>query len=96
MTTQQNRRQHERVSTKLPVRLGELTGLTRNVSAHGICFEVDDSYKPGSEISFLIELTLAGKRTDLKCQGRIVRIEDIGPRKSVSLEITQSIMDTPN
>jgi hypothetical protein len=80
----------------VPVKLGALTGLTRNVSAHGICFDVDASYEPGGEIGFLIELTLAGKRTQLKCQGRIVRIEDMGSRKSVALEITQSVMKASN
>lgn len=96
MTDKQNQRREVRVTTALPVRLDKATGLTRDVSAKGVCFDVDADYATGSEISFVIELEMSSEKMLLNCKGRIVRTEDHGKKKGVAVEITESVMAAAN
>ncbi len=79
-----------RLDAALPVTLEQNTGLTRNVSASGICFEVDSHYALGSEISFVIELETFNKKMFLNCKGRIVRTEDHGNKTDVAVQLLES------
>ena len=84
----------ERVPAALQVNLDQGTGITRNVSASGVFFETDVNYAPGSEISFLIELEGPGARKMmLKCQGRIVRVENRGGKVGVAAKIIESKLE---
>lgn len=93
MTTIENKRREDRVNVVLPVMLGKTNGLTRNVSASGICFEVDASYAAGSEVSFVIELETSTEKMLLKCKGSIVRTEDHDGKNSVAVKIIESVME---
>lgn len=93
MTSSDNKRSEDRVNVSLPVRLDKATGLTRDVSASGICFEVDASYATGSEISFVIELETGTEKMLLKCKGSILRTEDHGGKNSVAVKIIESVME---
>lgn len=92
MVIEKNKRRKERVSTILPVRLGTTSGLTNDVSASGICFEVDASYQTKSEVSFVIELDAPADKMLLNCKGRIVRIEEHGCKKSVAVELNDLVL----
>lgn len=96
MTNKQNLRGEERVKVALPVKLGKASGLTRDVSASGICFEVDANYKLGSKISFVIEVQALGEKMLMKCKGSIVRAEARGKKSSVAVKITESTMEVAN
>jgi hypothetical protein len=72
-----NKRGEERVHVALPVRLDNAKGLTRDVSASGICFEADANYTAGSEISFVIEVEAFNEKMLLNCKGSIVRSETL-------------------
>ena len=61
-SSQRDQRLEPRVDVALPVVLDRDAGMTRNVSASGICFEVDSHYALGSEISFVIELETFNKK----------------------------------
>ena len=90
----QDQRREERVSTSLPVDLGTATGITRDVSASGVCFEIDATYALASEISFAVQLETPGGKMRLNCRGSIVRIEPRGSRVGVAVKITESTMET--
>ena len=92
MLTETNKRREDRVSTALPVRLDKASGLTSDVSATGICFEVDASYKTGSEISFIVELDTGIEKMLLNCRGRIVRTEEHGRKKTVAVKLVESVL----
>jgi hypothetical protein len=93
MTNHQNKRSEERVNVALPVKLDNATGLTRDVSASGICFEVDASFTAGSEISFVIEMEAFHEKMLLKCKGNIIRTEARGQKTGVAVKITESVME---
>ena len=81
------------MSTRRPVRLGQATGVTRNVSASGVFFETDVPYAVGSEISFSIELI--GPRGDklvLNCRGEIVRVEVDGDKVGLAVRTRTSLL----
>lgn len=96
MRINENLRGEERVRVALPVRLDSATGLTRDVGASGVFFEVDTSYKPGSEIGFIIEMEAFAEKMLLKCRGSIVRTENCGEKIGVAVRITESVMETAN
>jgi len=89
-----SKRKEERVETELPVRIGWVSGTTRDVSATGIFFETDTAYAAGSEINFSVELNDAvGGKMMLKCRGRIVRVEDRDGKIGVATEIIESRLE---
>ncbi|MGQ0523739.1 MAG: PilZ domain-containing protein [Betaproteobacteria bacterium] len=87
------KRRDERVFTALPVDLGNASGLTRDVSASGVFFEIDASYRLGSTIEFAVELETPGGKMLLKCEGEIVRIEPRGARVGVAVKIVESSLE---
>lgn len=86
-------RKEERIVTALPVKLGEAIGLTRDVSAAGIFFEIDAACTPGSEISFALELDTPTGKIMLKCKGSIVRTESRNNKLGVAVKISESVME---
>jgi len=87
------KRKDERILTALPVNLETATGVTRDVSASGVFFEIDSNYRLGSEIAFTVELDTPGGKMVLKCEGEIVRIEPRGQRVGVAVRINQSTLE---
>ena len=90
---QHEKRKEERIFTALPVEFGTAIGLTRDVSASGVYFEIDANYGLGSEIEFAVELDTPGGKMMLKCQGEIVRIEPCGTRVGVAVRIIDSRLE---
>ncbi len=87
------KRMEERVTTARPVHLDQGTGITRNVSASGVFFETDVNYAAGSEISFSIELDGPGGKIMLRCQGQIVRVEQLDGKFGVAVKIIESRLE---
>ena len=74
-----------------PVRLGDRTGITRNISTSGVFFETDVDYAPGSELSFAIELDgQAQRELTLRCRGMVVRVEHRAGNVGIAVEIISS------
>lgn len=96
MTISKNKRSEERVNVVLPVRLDNMIGMTRDVSATGISFEVDANYTTGSEINFIIEMEAFNEKMLWKCKGSIVRTGAHGQKISVAVKITESVMEASN
>lgn len=74
--------------------MGTATGITRDVSASGIFFEIDASFALDSTIGFAVEMDTPGGKIMLKCHGNIVRIEPRGSRVGVAVKIVESTMET--
>lgn len=89
----EEKRREERISAALPVDLEGATGITRDVSASGICFETEASYAVGNPISFTVKLDAPGGKMMLKCRGQIVRVEPRATRVGVAVKITESTME---
>ena len=70
-------REVERISLEVPIRLGEYSGTTRDISGNGIYFYTNDTFTLDQSIQFSLELdyVVPGKLLQLDCHGQVVRIE---------------------
>jgi hypothetical protein len=93
MAEEVEKRSKERVSTRLPVNLGETAAITRNVSASGIFFETSASPDVGSLIDFSVELDSPNGKLKLMCHGEIVRKEWTAEGVGVAVRIIESTME---
>ena len=85
------RRKHERLELRLPVRFSSTEGsptiscFTENISSNGFYCICPEPFVPGEQRNILLMLpargySRSGANVDLKCQVRVVRIDSIGPR----------------
>ena len=79
--------------TALPIDLGNAAGVTRDVSASGVFFEIDANYRLGSKIEFAVQMDTPGGKMVLKCEGQIVRIEPRVARVGVAVKIAESSLE---
>lgn len=94
MENGRTQRKDERIVTALPVKLGGAIGLTRDVSAAGIFFEIDAACTVGSDISFEVELETPTGKIILKCKGNIVRTESRENKLGVAVKINESMLES--
>jgi hypothetical protein len=89
-----NKRIEERINATLPVSLGDVKGVTCDVSASGMFFETSATFATGDTIDFTVEFdTPTGKRI-LKCRGKIVRTQMRNDdRLGVAVKIEESTME---
>ncbi|WP_114971855.1 PilZ domain-containing protein [Rhodoferax ferrireducens] len=80
----------DRFDTELPVEIGGVQGLTRNISATGIYFETEMTQDPGSHVHFSVEVHVHGQRQKLACDGEVVRIN----RKHGVLGVAAKLMSS--
>ena len=64
----------DRFDTELPVDIGGIHGLTRNISATGVYFESEMAQEPGSRVHFTVEVNVRGEKLKLVCEGDVVRV----------------------
>jgi len=65
----------DRFATELPIEMGRVHGLTRNISATGIYFETENAQEPGSRVHLSVEVVIHGERLKLICDGKVVRVD---------------------
>jgi len=70
-----HKRRAVRFDTVLPVEMGNLHGLARNISATGIYFESEAAPALGSHVYFAVELTVRGEKVKLMCDGKVLRVD---------------------
>ena len=87
MKTSTKRDRASRVTSCLPVSLNGKTGVTRDISATGILFEIDEDHKEGSSISLEIELDTPGGLLKLLCKAKVVRVVKEGGRSAIAAKI---------
>ncbi len=92
---QQEKRATRRFALRLPVSVNytdngshEKTAQTRDVSARGICFYVDQSIEAGASIEFTLtlppEITLT-ESIRVRCKGKVVRVDQAAPDGKVAV-----------
>ena len=84
----EKRRAH-RIAVPLTVELESASGVTRDVSALGVFFEMDRSFLPGAPITFslLLEHGALDGPLRLHCQGQVVRVERRRAKTGVAVSI---------
>jgi len=85
---EKEKRSTRRFPLRLPVSIRsaedpkEMNAQTRDVSARGICFFIDQAMQAGSEIDFTLtlppEITLT-ESIRVRCKGHVVRVEGGSP-----------------
>ena len=80
-------RTEKRVSATLPVSLESgAIGLTRDVSASGIFFEIDIENLPDSLINFTLEFEGPGGGMTLRCKAQVLRVEHQSEKSLLDLK----------
>lgn len=92
-----DRRTHRRFSLYLPVQVkvpvdeaAEVTA-TRDISARGIYFSMARDPKPGSQLECVLTLPpeiCQGSTIQVRCMGRVVRVEPPGPEGRTGVAAT--------
>ena len=83
-------RRADRFDIELPVEMGGMQGLTRNICATGIYFESDVVQAPGSHVRFTVEVTIRGVKSKMVCEGEVVRVENRDGVVGVAVELSSS------
>lgn len=90
-----DQRMAERFDTTMPVSLGGVPGVTRNISARGVYFETDVAQRLGALVNFTVEYTLHGRKRYLLCEGKVVRVEQQGRRVGVAARLVAPFFEDP-
>lgn len=83
-------RQADRFNIELPVEIDNMQGLTRNICATGIYFETETAQMPGSHVRFTVEVTIAGEKSKMVCEGEVVRVESKDGVMGVAVALSSS------
>jgi hypothetical protein len=92
---EEDKRATRRFALRLPVSISytedgqqEKEAQSRDVSARGICFYVDDAISAGSAIEFTLtlppEITLT-ESIRVRCKGKVVRVENGAPNGKIAV-----------
>jgi hypothetical protein len=76
-----------RISSNLVVIENGKKGVTRDISATGVFFEIDAKHEAGSAIKFHIELDTPGGKLMLVCEGEVIRVEDLSGKVGIAAKI---------
>ena len=84
-----NRRKSERIILDVPISVEDTIGTTRDISGSGIYFTSEASFQVGGVIRFSLRLehALPNQPLRIKCQGHVVRVEDLGEQHGVAATI---------
>lgn len=83
-----DRRRAERFPITVPIELKNGTGVTRDVSGLGVCFDAAFPFESGEEIDFLLRIPDA---IHIRCRGRVVR--SVYDRESMKYGVGVTIDD---
>jgi hypothetical protein len=89
-------RKEERLPVALPLKIENTQCITRDVSASGVFFETNSTFTMGADVDFAIEFDSPGGKLILKCNGKIVRLEDKVGKTGVAVKIVDSVMESPH
>lgn len=80
----------DRFDTELPVEMGSIQGLTRNISATGVYFETETAQEPGSRVHFTVEVNVRGEKLKLVCEGEVVRVDHNNGTLGIAAKLVSS------
>jgi hypothetical protein len=87
-----------RVSPREPLALpvvmeGGQSGVTRNISASGVMFELDRVQQIGSMVDFEIHLDTPDGPVKLVAHGKVVRVTEQRERTGVAVQLVESRLE---
>jgi len=85
-----DRRRAERLPLTLPIELGHTTSVTHDFSGLGVFFSSDQPFDIDAEIDFLLRVPDA---VNVRCKGRIVRVNPMGGRFGIAATIEEYALD---
>ena len=85
-----DRRRAERIPMTFPIELGSTSGVTRDVSGVGVFFTTNEPLEVDTEISYLLRVPDA---VNVRCKGRIVRVNQMGGQYGVAATIEEFELD---
>jgi len=89
------RRSDTRVNSALPVIVNGFAGKTRDISASGVFFEIDETANDvGGLIQFSVQLDTPGGMINLVCQGEVVRLEKRDGKLGIAAKIISQTMQS--
>jgi len=68
-------------------------GVTRNISASGVMFELDRVQQIGSVVDFEIHLDTPDGPVKLVAHGKVVRVTEQGERTGVAVQLVESRLE---
>jgi len=85
-----DRRRAERFPLTIPIELGNASGMTEDFSGLGVFFTSSEPFEADSEIEFLLRVPDA---VNVRCKGRIVRVNRMGGKYGVAATIETFELD---
>jgi hypothetical protein len=85
-----DRRKAERFPITLPIELGHTRSVTTDFSGLGVFFSSDDPFEVDNELDFLLRVPGA---VNVRCKGRVVRVNNMGGRYGVAATIEEFTLD---
>jgi len=79
-----------RVQAYLPLTIDKQFGQVRDISATGVYFEIPQEKTVGSKVHFTIDLDTPGGALQVKCSGKVVRVQQSDGKFGVAVKITSS------
>ena len=76
-----------RIRSSLPVVMNGKRGITEDISATGVFFEIEDEQTVGSLIHFCIELETPGGKLNVDCEAEVIRLQQIDGKTKVAAKI---------
>ncbi len=83
----EKRRVDTRIASQFPVQVNGVEGKSRDISASGIYFEIDENNNVGSKIQFSVQLDTPGGPINLVCEGEVVRLEKRDGKLGIAAKI---------
>lgn len=84
----------DRFDTELPVDVGGVQGLTRNICATGVYFETEVKQETGSRVQFTVEVNVRGEKSKMVCEGEVVRVEQHDGRVGIAVKLVSSFFSS--
>lgn len=85
-----SRRSADRFASELPIEIGGVLGLTRNVSATGVYFETTRDQVIGSRVNFMVEVIVKGERLKMVCTGDVMRVDQKLGTVGIAVKLSSS------
>ncbi len=87
------RRGAPRINSRLPIVMGNKTGVSKDISATGMCFEFDEHREVGSVINFWVSLETPGGPLKLSCEAEVTRVEKNGEKVIVGVKLLNQTIE---
>jgi len=89
------RRNHYRIRTALPVFLGSTRGILRDMSTSGAYFWTRNAPAVGEQVIFSVQVHSSEGRSAWSCCGNVVRVEPRDSDIGVAVKITKTSVAPP-